>query len=208
MNSYAHSALLGPLFLLVAACSGGTNPVDLAGSDHGEDPGPQSIDYRVGLGSSLSPTTGTISALCLQACAHLHAADCSTMPAARVDDCASECGTSSIGTGGSSQGPAGCDDELAAYFECVAKAEVTCSATGAPKADCADQNAAWKTCSTGQGGGEAFDGCVAAPSLDTYCSPYGSSYQYYLCDSAASPGASCIGIGNKTFCCIPPGSGT
>lgn len=191
MRSLEPMWMLGIAALIALGCgSGGTNPVDLVGDNHGEDPGPKGNSSKVGSATPPSNNVGTMTALCMQACSHVRAADCKTKPAYGVSECAGECGASSSPE---------CDDELAAYYHCVIGAEVTCSSAGVPKVACSDQEEAHESC-VSHGGSMA--GCIAQPSNKYMCQYQGvPSYTYYQCSSSSPPNPQCVMMGSQAFCC-------
>jgi hypothetical protein len=176
--------------------AGGTNDVSQVGASHGEEPGGKNVSGKIGSGSSTPSTSvGTIAALCVQACSHLHAADCDQQPAWKAAECESDC---SAGTGGSGT-TAECDDELVKYLNCQLSTPVECSNYGEPQQEgCEPLNTAYKDC-LDHGGSQKYPGCVAVPNQDYYC--YQTNFHYYQCTSSASPSPSCQYTGPNAFCC-------
>ena len=185
------------LFSAVAAValgcgSGGTNDVQLVGMSHGEEPGPKGISGKLGGGSSgPSSYVGTITALCVEACSHLRAANCKGAPAHMVTECASDCSTAGAHPE--------CSDENAFYFRCVIGAPVTCTVGGQPRVDCEEARAVYDDCV--DQGASGYAGCIAQPQSNYACSYSTPGYSYYQCSSYNAPDPSCVALGSMVYCC-------
>jgi len=200
MRSFGWMWMLGAAATLAIGCgSGGTNEVYLVGANHGEDPGPKGVSNKLGGSTAPTATVGTLAALCVQACAHLRAADCKNEPAYKVTECPGECGSGGAPSG--TKAPE-CDDELITYYKCVIGAAVECSSAGQPKVSCTDQNDAYESC-VSHGGGGGYPGCIAQTQSNSICAQYFNqpTYTYYQCSSPYTPDPSCLMVGGNAFCC-------
>ena len=180
------------LAVMALGCSGGRDPVRTVGGN-GEYAGPGAGDPYGGSFSdpSGSPTaTSTMVALCTNACAHIHAADCDASPKHTTDQCELECQFEA-----SNASP--CTDEVAALYQCTIHAKVTCatSVSGEPEvAGCAAETNALSQCTS------PGSGCTASPESDDICFSVGLSH-FLFCSSGTAPPSGCLPISDESVCC-------
>lgn len=155
--------ILGMVALISAGCAGSNNP----------DPSP-------------------LHALCMNACAHIHAENCLESPAVDVLNCESECANADS----SSNSP--CTDEQAAYYACTVSATIRCaSISGVPPTvlGCEAEEAKMTAC------GSPSLTCLRSPGSDDTCFKFGFGGVFFACSEGINPGPQCIQVTNTGFCC-------
>src|SRR5262249_24847048 len=111
-----------------------------------------------------SNNTSLLLALCVRACAHIHAKKCIEAPTAEADTCENECQQVNLEAG------TVCTDERAALYACTAEATIMCRgglATTPEVTGCGQEELELEGCHS------PLSGCVRAPQSDDICLQFG-----------------------------------
>jgi hypothetical protein len=170
---------------LVAACSGGSDPVvTVGGPSEGDTPGASDPSPR-------KPNETPIQILCERACVHVQISDCVADAGGDARVCAAACEPSNDMLAAAT--PPECIDRLATYYDCVAKAMVACNGPTPVPTGCDDAMSSLTSCTDA---GVPGSTCMRESGLDSACD---QGTHAYLC--TGNPPRGCRAIGSQYYCC-------
>jgi hypothetical protein len=145
----------------------------------------------LGCSGTVDQKPSPLQALCMDACAHIHAKNCFDSPAIDVGNCEIECQQASSFAGNA------CTDEHAALYACTANATITCEGPSAETpmvTGCEDEEVAITKCeSPGMT-------CTRAQGSDDVCFQFGLT-EFFVCSEGIMAGPMCIQVTATGFCC-------